>query len=71
MADPIALEAVPEDWDRGLAVVAHPDDLEDGAASALARWSAQGAGTWPAPSDATSPTSWSPGARRGPSTTST
>jgi LmbE family N-acetylglucosaminyl deacetylase len=36
------LEPVPEDWDRCLAVVAHPDDLEYGAASALARWSAQG-----------------------------
>ena len=31
-----------EDWTRGLAVVAHPDDLEYGAASAIARWSAQG-----------------------------
>lgn len=36
------LELVPEDWDRGLAVVAHPDDLEYGAASAVARWTAQG-----------------------------
>jgi len=36
------LQPVPEDWDRCLAVVAHPDDLEYGAASALARWSAQG-----------------------------
>lgn len=36
------LEAVPEDWDRALAVVAHPDDLEYGAASAIARWTAQG-----------------------------
>lgn len=36
------LELVPEDWQRGLAVVAHPDDLEYGAASAIARWSAQG-----------------------------
>lgn len=31
-----------EDWDRVLAVVAHPDDLEYGAASAIARWSGQG-----------------------------
>jgi LmbE family N-acetylglucosaminyl deacetylase len=42
MPDTLALEPVPEDWDRCLAVVAHPDDLEYGAASALARWSAQG-----------------------------
>ncbi|UDY34281.1 PIG-L deacetylase family protein [Dermatobacter hominis] len=37
-----ALEPLPEDWDRALAVVAHPDDLEYGAASAVARWTAQG-----------------------------
>ncbi|MCO6003516.1 PIG-L family deacetylase [Actinoallomurus purpureus] len=36
------MEAVPEDWRRALAVVAHPDDLEYGAASAIARWTAQG-----------------------------
>lgn len=36
------LEAVPEDWDRALAIVAHPDDLEYGAASAIAHWTAQG-----------------------------
>jgi LmbE family N-acetylglucosaminyl deacetylase len=36
------LEAVPEDWDRCLAVVAHPDDLEYGSSCALARWTAQG-----------------------------
>ncbi|MGD9751790.1 MAG: PIG-L deacetylase family protein [Acidimicrobiia bacterium] len=35
-------QPVPEDWDRGLAIVAHPDDLEYGAASAIARWTAQG-----------------------------
>ncbi len=33
---------VPEDWTRGLAVVARPDDMEYGAASAVARWSEQG-----------------------------
>ena len=38
----MSLEPVPEDWDRCLAVVAHPDDLEYGAAAALARWTAQG-----------------------------
>lgn len=33
---------VPEEWSTGLALVAHPDDLEYGAASAIARWTAQG-----------------------------
>ncbi|CCH34249.1 PIG-L deacetylase family protein [Actinosynnema sp. NPDC047251] len=33
---------LPEDWDRALAVVAHPDDLEYGAAGAIARWTDQG-----------------------------
>ena len=36
------LEPVPEDWNRALAVVAHPDDLEYGVASAIARWTDQG-----------------------------
>ncbi len=31
-----------ENWGRALAVVAHPDDLEYGAASAVARWTSQG-----------------------------
>jgi LmbE family N-acetylglucosaminyl deacetylase len=31
-----------ETWQRALAVVAHPDDMEYGAASAVARWTAQG-----------------------------
>ncbi|CAN5581225.1 PIG-L family deacetylase [soil metagenome] len=35
-------EPLPEDWTTGLAVVAHPDDLEYGAASAIARWTDQG-----------------------------
>ena len=35
------LETFP-DWDRALAVVAHPDDMEYGAAAAVARWTAQG-----------------------------
>ncbi|MFC0626008.1 PIG-L deacetylase family protein [Kribbella deserti] len=30
------------EWQRMLAVVAHPDDLEYGAASAIARWTAEG-----------------------------
>jgi LmbE family N-acetylglucosaminyl deacetylase len=33
---------VPEDFDRALAVVAHPDDLEYGGAAAIARWTDQG-----------------------------
>ncbi|GAY12979.1 hypothetical protein TOK_1532 [Pseudonocardia sp. N23] len=33
---------MPTDWTRGLAVVAHPDDLEYGAASAIARWTDEG-----------------------------
>ena len=37
-----SLEVVPEDWQCALAVVAHPDDLEYGAASAIARWTGQG-----------------------------
>ncbi|WP_329466624.1 PIG-L deacetylase family protein [Streptomyces sp. NBC_01431] len=36
------LPALPEDWNRCLAVVAHPDDIEYGTASAVARWTAQG-----------------------------
>jgi LmbE family N-acetylglucosaminyl deacetylase len=36
------MEPMPEDWNRAVAVVAHPDDLEYGAASAVARWTAQG-----------------------------
>jgi LmbE family N-acetylglucosaminyl deacetylase len=36
------MEPMPEDWKRAVAVVAHPDDLEYGAASAVARWTGQG-----------------------------
>jgi LmbE family N-acetylglucosaminyl deacetylase len=36
------MEPMPEDWNRAVAVVAHPDDLEYGAASAVARWTGQG-----------------------------
>lgn len=36
------LPALPEDWERCLAVAAHPDDLEYGTASAVARWTAAG-----------------------------
>lgn len=36
------LERVDESWATALAIVAHPDDLEYGAAAAIARWTAQG-----------------------------
>ena len=36
------MEPLAEDWDRAVAVVAHPDDLEYGAAAAVARWTGQG-----------------------------
>jgi LmbE family N-acetylglucosaminyl deacetylase len=36
------LQALPQDWERALAVVAHPDDLEYGVASAIARWTSEG-----------------------------
>ena len=34
------MEPMREDWQRAVAVVAHPDDLEYGAASAVAHWTA-------------------------------
>jgi LmbE family N-acetylglucosaminyl deacetylase len=37
-----ALEPFAEDWDRALAIVAHPDDMEYGSASAVGRWTSQG-----------------------------
>jgi LmbE family N-acetylglucosaminyl deacetylase len=39
---PEPLQPVDESWQRALAVVAHPDDLEFGAAAAVARWTDQG-----------------------------
>ena len=42
MLDSTPLQPLPEDWSRALAIVAHPDDLEYGASSAVARWTAQG-----------------------------
>jgi LmbE family N-acetylglucosaminyl deacetylase len=36
------LEPFPDDWERALAVVAHPDDLEYGGAAAVARWTRDG-----------------------------
>jgi LmbE family N-acetylglucosaminyl deacetylase len=38
------LTAFPEDWERGLVIVAHPDDMEYGGASAVAAWTR--AGKW-------------------------
>jgi LmbE family N-acetylglucosaminyl deacetylase len=40
--DERTLQPLPEDWERALAVVAHPDDMEYGAAAAVARWTGQG-----------------------------
>jgi LmbE family N-acetylglucosaminyl deacetylase len=40
MAD--QLQPMPTDWQRALAVVAHPDDLEYGCAAAVATWTAAG-----------------------------
>ena len=42
MAQNAPLKTLPEDWRKAMAVVAHPDDLEYGASSAVARWTAQG-----------------------------
>jgi LmbE family N-acetylglucosaminyl deacetylase len=45
MTEPVSvvdLEPVDESWSRALCVVAHPDDLEFGAAAAVARWTDQG-----------------------------
>ncbi|MBS45743.1 MAG: PIG-L domain-containing protein [Nocardioides sp.] len=39
---PPPFEPVDEDWQTALCVVAHPDDLEFGAAAAVARWTGQG-----------------------------
>jgi LmbE family N-acetylglucosaminyl deacetylase len=36
------LHPVNEDWQTGLVVVAHPDDIEYGASGAIARWTKQG-----------------------------
>ena len=36
------MKPMPEDWDRAVAIVAHPDDLEYGTAAAVARWTRQG-----------------------------
>lgn len=36
------MEPIPEDWQCGVVIVAHPDDIEYGCAAAVARWTAQG-----------------------------
>jgi LmbE family N-acetylglucosaminyl deacetylase len=36
------VEPIPENFERALAIAAHPDDLEYGVASAVARWTGQG-----------------------------
>jgi LmbE family N-acetylglucosaminyl deacetylase len=41
-AQEVGVEPVPEDWERAAAIAAHPDDLEYGLASALARFTRQG-----------------------------
>ena len=41
MAEQKKLKPFNENWQSALAVVAHPDDLEYGAASAIARWRSQ------------------------------
>lgn len=42
MSEQERLERMPEDWQRALAIVAHPDDLEYGASGAVAEWTAAG-----------------------------
>ena len=39
---PEPLQPLREDWERALCIVAHPDDMEFGAAAAVARWTGQG-----------------------------
>jgi LmbE family N-acetylglucosaminyl deacetylase len=36
------LAEFPEDWERALVIMAHPDDMEYGGAAAVARWTDQG-----------------------------
>jgi len=37
-----SLEVLPDDWSRAMCIAAHPDDLEYGVASAVARWTSEG-----------------------------
>ncbi|MGW1741855.1 PIG-L deacetylase family protein [Nocardia sp. NPDC001965] len=36
------MQHLPEDWQRAVVIVAHPDDIEYGVAAAVARWTGQG-----------------------------
>ena len=42
MDAPEPWEQLDENWERALCIVAHPDDMEFGAAAAVARWTGQG-----------------------------
>lgn len=42
ISPPPPLEPLAEDWQNALCIVAHPDDMEFGAAAAVARWTGQG-----------------------------
>jgi LmbE family N-acetylglucosaminyl deacetylase len=45
MTDPAEappFQPLPEEWERALIIVAHPDDIEYGSAAAVARWTGQG-----------------------------
>ena len=42
MDSPEPMEPLDESWQRALCIVAHPDDMEFGAAAAVARWTGQG-----------------------------
>lgn len=42
MTTSTSLSPMPDDWSTAVCVVAHPDDMEYGPASAVARWTAQG-----------------------------
>ncbi len=42
MAGPEDLKPLSGDWSAALAIIAHPDDMEFGAAAAVARWTAEG-----------------------------
>jgi LmbE family N-acetylglucosaminyl deacetylase len=41
-ADAPPYQPLPEEWERALIIVAHPDDIEYGTAAAVARWTRQG-----------------------------
>jgi LmbE family N-acetylglucosaminyl deacetylase len=42
MSEQPGYKTLPEDWRKAVAIVAHPDDMEFGAAAAIARWTRQG-----------------------------